>query len=101
MAQQDSQSHNSFWKSTSGIVFLCFLSVIVFLLAFEHRAHIFTGNTFLFVLLGLCIGVHIFMHGSHGGHSGRREKEADPTSQKTNYIISKARESGTTDGERK
>ncbi|KHK93410.1 DUF2933 domain-containing protein [Novosphingobium malaysiense] len=61
-------SGTSFWKSRAGTVFLVFLGVIGFLLAYEHRAHIFTGNGFLIVLLLLCPAMHLFMHHGHGGH---------------------------------
>jgi len=37
-------------------------------LLFEHRAHIPNDYIFVSVILGLCIGVHFFMHGAHSGH---------------------------------
>ena len=58
------------WSSRTGIVLLGFIAVIGFLLAYEHQAHIFTGNWLLFALLGACIIMHLFMHGGHGGHGG-------------------------------
>ena len=61
-------SGKSFWKSRAGTVFIIFLAVAGFLLAYEHRAHIFTGNGFLIVLLLLCPAMHLFMHHGHGGH---------------------------------
>ncbi len=39
-------------------------------LLFEHRAHIPNDYIFVAVILGLCIGMHFFMHGGHGGHGG-------------------------------
>ena len=61
---------NDFLKSRTGIVLIAFLAIAGFLLAFEHRAHIFTGNGFLVVLLAGCIVMHLFMHAGHGGHGG-------------------------------
>lgn len=58
----------SFWRSRAGTVFLVFLGVIAFLLAYEHRAHILAGNSLLLVLLLLCPAMHLFMHHGHGGH---------------------------------
>ncbi|WP_240611551.1 DUF2933 domain-containing protein [Roseovarius nitratireducens] len=46
------------------------LGIGAFLLAFEHRVHIFGGNGFLALLLLGCVVMHFFMHGGHGGHGG-------------------------------
>nr|WP_308341508.1 DUF2933 domain-containing protein [Roseovarius mucosus] len=46
------------------------LGIGAFLLAFEHRVHIFGGNGFLALLLLGCVVMHLFMHGGHGGHGG-------------------------------
>ncbi|MCB2063602.1 MAG: DUF2933 domain-containing protein [Novosphingobium sp.] len=62
------RSGTNFWKSRAGAVFLVFLGVIAFLLAYEHRAHVFVGNGLLLVLLLLCPVMHLFMHHGHGGH---------------------------------
>ncbi len=48
------------------------------LLLFEHRSHIPNDYIFVAVILGLCIGVHFFMHGAHGGHGGHGGHEAPP-----------------------
>ena len=45
-----------------------FVAVIAILLAYEHRAHLLTGDVLLYGLLAACVGVHLFMHGGHGGH---------------------------------
>ena len=37
------QPSGSFWTSRTGVVLIAFLAVVGLLLAYEHRAHIFTG----------------------------------------------------------
>ena len=64
------QPAGSFWTSRTGVILFAFLAVTGLLLAYEHRAHVFTGNGILIVLLALCVGMHFFMHGGHGGHGG-------------------------------
>lgn len=70
MNNRSTQSHSRFWRSRAGIVLLVFLGIAGFLLLYEHRAHVFTGNGILIGLLVFCIGMHLFMHGGHGGHGG-------------------------------
>ncbi|MDZ4878056.1 MAG: hypothetical protein CLLPBCKN_007491 [Chroococcidiopsis cubana SAG 39.79] len=65
--QHDRQSSSRI--SIVKIALFVFLAVIVFLLITEHWAHIL-GIPPLFLLLGLCILMHLFMHGGHGGHGG-------------------------------
>lgn len=48
---------------------LIFLGVAAVLLIFEHRAHVFSSNGILVGLLGLCVIMHLFLHGGHGGHT--------------------------------
>lgn len=62
-----SRPSGSFWRSRAGIVLIAFLAVAGLLLAYEHRVHLFTGNGILVALLVLCVGMHLFMHGGHGG----------------------------------
>ncbi len=61
------------------ITFGVFIAAIAILLAYEHRAHLLNGNALLFVLLGGCIAVHLFMHGGHGGggHGGHGGGKGD------------------------
>ncbi|MBL4853904.1 MAG: DUF2933 domain-containing protein [Robiginitomaculum sp.] len=59
-----------FWLPVG--VFALFIGA---LLLFEHRSHIPNDYIFVAVILGLCLGVHFFMHGGHGGHS---ESKAPP-----------------------
>ena len=50
------------------IVLVCFLLIIGFLLAYEHRAHLF--GYWPYALLLLCPLLHVFHHGGgHGSHS--------------------------------
>jgi len=53
-----------FWLAVG--IFAVFIG---FLLLFEHRSHIPNDYIFVAVILGICIGMHFFMHGAHGGHS--------------------------------
>ena len=62
-----------FWRSRIGIALIVFLAVTAFLLVYEHRAHLLSGSGFLLVLLVLCVGMHFFMHGGHGGHGDERQ----------------------------
>ncbi|MCE8000658.1 MAG: DUF2933 domain-containing protein [Rhodobiaceae bacterium] len=65
----------SFWKSRAGVYLIVALVLGGLLLGFEHRAHILASNWLLWLPLVLCVGMHFFMHGGHGGHgSGEDEK---------------------------
>lgn len=62
---------HSFLTTPIGLVLIGFLIVAAFLLIAEHRAHIFAGNWFLWLLPLGCIVMHFFHgHGGHGGHAG-------------------------------
>ncbi len=52
-----------------GLGLLAFLAVAGFFLWEEHEAHIL-GYLPLILLLGVCVGMHSFMHGGRGGHGG-------------------------------
>ncbi len=82
MSDHDRSSHqpepSGFWKSRTGVVLIAFLAVAGLLLAYEHRVHIFSGYGVLIVLLTLCIGMHLFMHGGHGGGDGDSNGGARP-----------------------
>lgn len=56
----------SFWTSRAGLVAIGFLAIIGFLLFMEHRAHVLGALPYLLILA--CPLMHLFMHGSHGGH---------------------------------
>jgi uncharacterized membrane protein len=59
----------AFLFSRSGVVLLGFLAVAGYFLWEEHAAHLL-GYLPLILILGLCLGMHAFMHGGHGGHGG-------------------------------
>lgn len=75
------QQHNhkagggNWWRSNAAkLALYVFLAVIAFLLITEHWAHIL-GLPPLFLILGLCIAMHLFMHGGgHGGHGGGNDQ---------------------------
>jgi hypothetical protein len=50
-----------------GLGLLVFLAIAGFFLWEEHEAHILAYLP-LILLLGMCLGMHFFMHGGHGGH---------------------------------
>ena len=70
MSDWQKSTWREFLRSRAGMVLLAFIAVAGFLLAYEHRAHIFNGNGVLIALLAVCIGMHLFMHHGHGGHGG-------------------------------
>lgn len=82
MNNRSTQSQLPFWRSRAGIVVLVFLGVAGFLLLYEHRAHVFTGNGILIGLLALCVGMHLFMHGGHGGHGGGHNHDGPSKEEK-------------------
>ena len=68
---------NDLLKSRAGVVLLIFHAIGGFLLVFEHRAHIFTGNAILMALLLLCPLMHLFMRCGHErDRSARKTKKA-------------------------
>jgi hypothetical protein len=60
-------SRGAFWRSPAGLALGVFLVVAGLLLVLEHGAHLL-GASPLLLLLGVCIGMHFFMHGGHGSH---------------------------------
>lgn len=66
-----------FFASRANLVLLVFLAVGGFYLVSEHWAHL-VGVGPLLLLLGLCIGMHFFMHGGHGGHAAASEEDDPP-----------------------
>ena len=59
-----------FWRSRYAIGLLVMGAVAAFFLLSEHRAHFF--GVLPFLLLLACPLMHVFMHGSHGGHRSER-----------------------------
>ena len=80
MSKQQSQPSPTFGRSRIGIALLFFLGIAGFLLLYEHRAHVLTGNGILIGLLVLCVGMHLFMHGGHGSHGSGHRHDA-PTNR--------------------
>lgn len=58
----------SFWKSRAGIYLIVALALGGILLGYEHRVHILSSGLLFWLPLLLCVGMHFFMHGGHGGH---------------------------------
>lgn len=59
-----------FLCSRLGIGAIALLAIAALLLVFDHWSHIVESDLLLVVLLLGCVGMHLFMHGSHGGHGG-------------------------------
>ena len=79
MDRNNRHTSGNFWGSPSKIALVIFLMVAGFFLWTEHQAHL-VGALPLLLILGLCGGMHFFMHGSHGGshHGGDRERDETP-----------------------
>lgn len=52
-----------------GLGLLLLLAAGGYFLWDDHKTHIME-NGLIVLLLGACIGMHLFMHGGHGGHGG-------------------------------
>lgn len=64
-----------FFQTRIGFVFIVFLAIAGLMLVYEHRAHITLGGNWApWLLLGLCFGTHLFMHGGHSHHDHRDEE---------------------------
>jgi len=66
MNGQGSQQPKSFWTTTPGIAAIVFSVAAAYFLWTEHEAHVIAILPYTFLLL--CVGMHVFMHGGHGGH---------------------------------
>lgn len=72
---RDSPSRRNRW------VFGGFAAIALFLLAFEHRAHLAGLLGWLpWLILLACPLMHVFMHGGHG-HGGHDEKSGSGDSK--------------------
>src|SRR3546814_20144681 len=72
------ENRRGFFSSRANIVLLGFLAVAGFYLIAEHWAHV-VGALPLLLLLGLCLGMHFFMHGGHRSAERRVGKECVST----------------------
>lgn len=69
MTHQHPPRANGWLRSRSGIVLVVFLAIAAFFLITEHTAHLL--GVLPFLLLILCLLLHLFLHGRHGGgHAG-------------------------------
>lgn len=75
MTDRGAVEQRPFLKSRFGIGLILFLAIAGFLLLFEHRAHIPGDYYLLGGFLAFCIGIHLFMHGGHGGHAHGRQHD--------------------------
>lgn len=74
MAQPKKQGLRRFLFSRPGLALVGFLVVAGYFLWAEHQVHILTYLP-LILILGLCLGMHFFMHGDHGGGHGSHDDE--------------------------
>jgi hypothetical protein len=77
----DLEPRSSFWVSRPGLTTVAFLLIAVFLLVSEHRAHALGFLPYLLLLA--CPFLHVFMHGGHGRHGGRRGHVPGPRADRT------------------
>lgn len=66
MTTDQQRGIGAFIKSRAGVAAIVFLAIALFFLWREHTAHVL-GYLPLILVLGVCVGMHFFMHGSHGG----------------------------------
>ncbi|WP_119681831.1 DUF2933 domain-containing protein [Indioceanicola profundi] len=71
------ENRRGFFASRANMVLLVFLAVGGFYLVSEHWAHLI-GVGPLLLLLGLCVGMHFFMHRGHGGHGSGSDESGPP-----------------------
>ena len=67
-----SENNPSFFHSLRfryGLGLAVFLAIAGYFLWEENEANIL-GNLPLILILGVCVGMHLFMHGGHGGGHG-------------------------------
>ena len=76
MAQSNNHGLRQLLLSRSGQVLVGFLAVGGYFLWQEHAAHIL-GYLPLILILGVCVGMHFFMHGGHGGGHGSNGDEPE------------------------
>lgn len=60
--------HHSVATRRSKWVFGGFVTIVLLMLAVEHRVHLIAWLPW--IILAACPLMHLFMHGGHGGHGG-------------------------------
>ena len=65
-SESDPPGHHGFMGSRAALILIVFLAIAGYFLWTEHRAHVIQGLPWLLLLA--CPLMHLFMHGSHGGH---------------------------------
>jgi hypothetical protein len=64
----------SFWRSRAGLYLIVAFLLGGLLLGYEHRVHIFASSWIIYLPILICVGMHFFMHGGHGGHGSGSDK---------------------------
>ena len=68
--------YRAFLATPTGWVFCAFVAIALFLLIAEHRAHLgFVVPYLPFALMGVCIALHWYMHGTGHGSSSDETRE--------------------------
>lgn len=68
---EEHRQNDDAWPRRAKWAFVAFASIGVFFLLAEHRAHALPWLPWL--ILAACPLMHVFMHGSHGGHHSHRD----------------------------
>ena len=75
MAEHEHSSFRDFLVSRLGLALAGFLAIAGYFLWEEHTAQILVGFLPLILYFGVCVGMHFFMHGGHGGDHGSHDDE--------------------------
>jgi hypothetical protein len=70
-----SRTHAGMLTWRTGLILLGFLVIVGTLLWAEHSAHIL--GALIWLPLVFCVGMHMFMHGGHGGHGHAGHDHSD------------------------
>jgi len=69
------EKHENWLYSRTGIVTICAVLILGFLIYTGHSAHLLGAAPYLLLLA--CPLMHIFMHGGHGGHQNKSDSRGD------------------------
>lgn len=67
-------SRPSFWRTHNGVNLIGAIVASGLLLGIEYRGIILGSSFLVWLPLLLCVGMHFFMHGEHGGHVSGGDK---------------------------